>query len=104
MVSLAPLFPGDSEIDELFRIFRALGTPTEELWPGVSAYRDFKSTFPKWSPQPLSKFCPDLCPDGLDMLAKMLIYEPGKRISASEALKHPYFDDLKKLKAQLKKK
>jgi serine/threonine protein kinase len=104
MVSLAPLFPGDSEIDELFRIFRALGTPTEELWPGVSAYRDFKPTFPKWSPQPLSKFCPDLCPEGLDMLAKMLIYEPGKRISASEALKHPYFDDLKKLKAQLKKK
>jgi serine/threonine protein kinase len=40
--------------------------------------------------------------DGLDLLGKMMIYEPGKRISATEALKHPYFDDLKKLKAQLK--
>ena len=29
----------------------------------------------------------------------MLVYEPGKRISAIEAMKHPYFDDLKKLKA-----
>jgi len=104
MVSSSPLFPGDSEIDELFRIFRCLGTPTEELWPGVSAYRDFKNTFPKWSPKPISKFVPDLCPMGLDLLSKMLLYEPGKRISAAEALKHPYFDDLKKLKAQLKAK
>lgn len=101
MVMRAPLFPGDSEIDELFRIFRALGTPTEETWPGVSAYRDFKTTFPKWGPKPMSKVCPDLCPEGLDLLGKMLIYEPGKRISSVEAMKHPYFDDLKALKAKL---
>ena len=31
-----PLFPGDSEIDQLFRIFRQLGTPSEASWPGVS--------------------------------------------------------------------
>jgi hypothetical protein len=33
----------------------------------------------------------------------MLVYAPGKRVSAAEALKHPYFDDLKKLKHSLKK-
>lgn len=102
MVTRTPLFPGDSEIDELFKIFRCLGTPTEEIWPGVSAYRDFKTTFPKWSPQHLRTFVPDLCEDGLDLMASMLVYEPGQRISGAEALKHPYFDDLKKLKAQLK--
>jgi serine/threonine protein kinase len=53
MVTRVPLFPGDSEIDQLFRIFRVLGTPNEDTWPGVSAYRDFKSTFPKWSAKPL---------------------------------------------------
>jgi len=101
MVMRVPLFPGDSEIDELFRIFRTLGTPTEEMWPGVSAYRDFKPSFPKWAPRPLSRVV-ELEADGLDLMAQMLVYEPGKRISAVEAMKHPYFDDLKALKAQLR--
>ena len=43
-----PLFPGDSEIDELFRIFRTMGTPNETSWPGVNKLPDFKPTFPKW--------------------------------------------------------
>ncbi|CAI0440392.1 unnamed protein product, partial [Linum tenue] len=48
MVNQRPLFPGDSEIDELFKIFRITGTPNEETWPGVTSLPDFKSTFPKW--------------------------------------------------------
>jgi len=103
MATRSPLFPGDSEIDELFRIFRTLGTPTEETWPGVSQYRDFKATFPKWGPRSLSTLLPDLEPEGLDLLSRMLVYEPGKRISSLTAMQHPYFDDLKALKAKLKK-
>lgn len=48
-----PLFAGDSEIDQLFRIFRMLGTPTEQVWPGVTQLPDFRATFPKWEPQML---------------------------------------------------
>ncbi|KAG5540550.1 hypothetical protein RHGRI_020683 [Rhododendron griersonianum] len=48
MVNQRPLFPGDSEIDELFKIFRVLGTPNEDTWPGVTSLPDFKSAFPKW--------------------------------------------------------
>jgi len=94
MITQQPLFPGDSEIDEIFRIFRALGTPTEETWPGVSALPDFKSTFPKWKRKNLRELIPGLCELGCDLLSRMLEYEPGKRISAKEALRHPYFDDL----------
>lgn len=97
MVNKAPLFPGDSEIDELFRIFRACGTPNEDIWPGVSSLRDYKSTFPKWEKQSMKKFVPDLEDSGVDLLEKMLIYEPGQRISALKALEHPFFDDLKQL-------
>ena len=44
MVNRRPLFQGDSEIDQLFRIFRVLKTPSEELWPGVTQLPDFKVT------------------------------------------------------------
>lgn len=62
------LFPGDSEIDQLFRIFRTLGTPDETIWPGVTHFPDFKSSFPQWRRQDVSKLVPDLEFDGLDVL------------------------------------
>ncbi|KAF9501144.1 Pkinase-domain-containing protein [Pleurotus eryngii] len=86
-----PLFPGDSEIDQIFKIFRILGTPNDETWPGVSALPDYKSTFPQWSEQDLGRIVSTLDEDGLDMLKKTLTYDSAKRISAKRALIHPYF-------------
>lgn len=43
------LFCGDSEIDQIFKIFRILGTPNENVWPSVTSLKDFKTTFPKWT-------------------------------------------------------
>ncbi|KAI0500874.1 hypothetical protein KFK09_019092 [Dendrobium nobile] len=94
MVNQRPLFPGDSEIDELFKIFRILGTPTEETWPGVSSLPDFKSAFPKWPSKDLATVVPNLEPAGVDLLSKMLRLEPSKRITARQALQHEYFKDL----------
>ncbi len=62
------LFPGDSEIDQLFRIFRTLGTPDETVWPGVTSMPDYKPTFPKWARQDLSKVVPLLDEDGRELL------------------------------------
>lgn len=56
---LRPLFPGDSEIDQLFRIFRILGTPTDTTWPGLHQLPDFKPLFPVWEPLPMNEFLPD---------------------------------------------
>ncbi|KAL5679882.1 hypothetical protein ACJX0J_006267, partial [Zea mays] len=94
MVNQKPLFPGDSEIDELFKIFRVLGTPNEQSWPGVSCLPDFKTAFPRWQSQDLATIVPNLEPAGLDLLSKMLRYEPSKRITARQALEHEYFKDL----------
>eukprot|EP01136_Pigoraptor_vietnamica_P032036 Opistho-1_new@93382 len=94
MVRNQPLFPGDSEIDQLYRIFRQLGTPNDSVWPGVSSLPDFKSSFPNWPMQPLSKAVPDLEPSGQDLLMQMLHYDPKRRISAKQAMSHPYFEDL----------
>mgnify|MGYP000270448700 FL=1 len=90
-----PLFIGDSEIDQLFKIFRVLGTPTEDNFPGVTGFSDYKPTFPKWSPVDLSSIVTELCDDGLDLLQRMLVYDPSRRISAKAALQHPYFDDIR---------
>ncbi|KAG6554698.1 hypothetical protein Mapa_003717 [Marchantia paleacea] len=94
MVNQRPLFPGDSEIDELFKIFRTLGTPNEETWPGVTSLPDYKSAFPKWPPKNLSTVVPGLEPGGVDLLAKMLTLEPSRRITARDALDHEYFKDI----------
>lgn len=94
------LFRGDSEIDQLFQIFRILGTPEEDSWPGVSKLPDYKTTFPKWKPQKLSIFNPQLTEDGLDLLAKMLIYKPENRLTAKSALTHPFFLDVQIVKPQ----
>lgn len=90
MVTRRPLFAGDFEKDQLFEIFRVLGTPNDDIWPGVSQLPHFKQTFPQWNGQVLSKVVPHMDATGLDLLSKLVAY-PNKRISAPEALKHPYF-------------
>ncbi|RQM24319.1 hypothetical protein B5M09_001613, partial [Aphanomyces astaci] len=94
LIKKKALFPGDSEIDQLYRIFRMLGTPDESIWPGVSGLRDYAATFPKWRPQDLEPMFPKLDSDGLDLLKKMLAYSPSERITAKDATRHPYFNDL----------
>jgi len=96
MVNRRPLFQGDSEIDQLFRIFRVLRTPTEDVWPGVTQLPDFKASFPSWQSFNLKNSMKKIEPAGLDLLESMLVYDPAKRISAKKALLHPYFDDLDK--------
>jgi len=98
MASSRPLFPGDSEIDELFRIFRVRGTPTDECWPGVASLPNFKAEFPKWHPQRLDCAVPELareatcgCPEALDLLTLCLTYTPSHRITCRKALDHPFF-------------
>lgn len=93
MINHGPLFAGDSEIDELFKIFQVLGTPTEETWPNVSELPDYQEGFPKWSAKPWESLCPALDEDGVDLLRQMLQYVPERRITAKAAMQHPYFDD-----------
>jgi len=91
MITRQPLFPGDSEIDQLFRIFRSLGTPTEDSWPGVTKLPDFKPVFPRWQPQNMHQVLPvTLSEGGHEMMSCLLAYNPATRFSARQALKLPY--------------
>ncbi|KAK8131577.1 cyclin-dependent kinase 1 [Apiospora sp. TS-2023a] len=92
MCTRKPLFPGDSEIDQIFKTFRLLGTPNEETWPGVTSYPDFKSSFPKWQRDYSQTLCSNLDKHGLELLELTLKYDPAGRISAKQACNHRYFD------------
>lgn len=94
MVTKRPLFPGDSEIDELFKIFRILGTPNEEVWPGVTGLQDWNTDFPVWPALLLSRWCPGLSDTGVDLLEQLLAIDPRRRISCAEALEHPFLADM----------
>lgn len=96
LVTKRALFPGDSEIDELYRIFRTLGTPSEATWAGVSELPEYNPGFPVWRAQSLKKVVPQLDAAGLDLLAQMLVYRPAARVSARAALRHAWFFDLAK--------
>ncbi|BFZ03036.1 hypothetical protein BsWGS_06075 [Bradybaena similaris] len=96
MATKRPLFHGDSEIDQLFRIFRTLTTPSDETWPGVSNLPDFKPTFPHWKTNQLASCVKQLDHAGLELLQEMLTYDPAQRIPAKDILEHKYFSDLDK--------
>jgi len=97
MVTKRPLFPGDSEVDQLYKIFRQLGTPDETVWPGVKSLPDWNSAFPVWHKSDFSKSVRDNLEDlGLNLLESFLAYSPKSRITAKDSLSHPYFNELDK--------
>ncbi|KAG1907744.1 Pkinase-domain-containing protein [Suillus fuscotomentosus] len=85
-----PYLPGESDMDQLKTIFRALGTPTEEDWPGHTKLPDYVPVgqFPR---TPLRDLFTAASGDTLNLLSRFLVYEPRKRISARDALNHAYF-------------
>ncbi|GLV43703.1 Cyclin-dependent kinase 2 [Carabus blaptoides fortunei] len=95
MITKRPLFHGDSEIDQLFRIFRIMGTPDDERWPGVSNLPDYKAIFPRWEPQDIMKIVPFKHPEATELFMKLITYDPRTRISARDALTSSYVKDAK---------
>ncbi|KAI8024413.1 hypothetical protein LOK49_LG03G01966 [Camellia lanceoleosa] len=94
MVRHRHMFNGCSETNLLVNIFRLLGTPNEETWPGVTSLCPFIAKIVQSPPQDLAEEVRGLEPAGVDLLSKMLCLDAGKRITARDALKHAYFRDV----------
>ncbi|GJQ69397.1 Cdk2 [Trypoxylus dichotomus] len=95
MITKKALFPGDSEIDQLYKIFRLLGTPGEDIWPGVTALPDYKCSFPKWKAQSLTEAVPLPSKEAETLIKSILTYDPEVRPSARDLLKLEYLKNAK---------
>jgi len=94
MATGRPLFPGSGTSDQLIRIFKIMGTPNEESWPTISELPEYKPDFPVYPAQNLSNIVHGLDEKGMNLLQRMLQFDPNLRISAQAAMKHPYFDGI----------
>ena len=96
ILTLAPLFPGDDEIDEVNKINYILGSPPEELFQKFiknSAHsNEFKFEYQKGIG--IQKYLTHVSSKIVDLINKMLIYDPDKRLTAKQCLNHECFKDL----------
>lgn len=100
----SPLFPGENDIDQLYRVFSIMGTPDETTWPNVHKLPDYgKISFPQMEKKDLYIWLGDAPSQAVNLLEKMLALCPTDRISAKEALCHPFLlerDDIYKFEEE----
>ncbi|CAG9763368.1 unnamed protein product [Ceutorhynchus assimilis] len=87
-----PLFPGESDLDQLTKIFGVFGNPTEENWPGIKTLSDYIE-FKPFPIIPLKSIFTAAGDDLLEVIESMLTLNPVARKSCSECLKMPFFSN-----------
>ena len=96
LLGRSPLFPGEDYLDQVQRVVGVLGIPsTEDMgFIGNNSARRFIKSLPKRQRVPWSTLYPEANPIGLDLLNKMLAFNPSKRYTVEQCLAHPYFEGL----------
>lgn len=95
-MSLYPLFPGANEVDQINKIHDVLGTPAPEVLEKMQTGSNHtKFSFDQKEGSGLARHLPKASSDCLSLMAGLLKYDPEERFSARQALKHPYFKDLR---------
>jgi renal tumor antigen len=101
IISLFPAFPGNDELDQIKRIHNILGTPSIDLLNHFKQHAThMEFNFPKKMGTGIKNLIPHATPDCVDLIEQLLKYDPDERITASDALKHPYFRDLWEMDVQ----
>ncbi|XP_050922627.1 serine/threonine-protein kinase MAK isoform X7 [Lates calcarifer] len=92
LYTLRPLFPGNSEVDEIFKICQVLGTVKKMDWPeGYQLASAMNFRFPQCVPTHLKTLIPNASNDAIALMKDLLQWDPKKRPTAVQALRYPYF-------------
>ena len=92
LISGAPIFGGKDYVDQIARINNVLGSPSEAVLDKIGSERakTYIKSLPNMPPVPLEKLYPNANPEALDLVAKLLTWDPDQRLTAEQALKHPW--------------
>nr|XP_046227652.1 serine/threonine-protein kinase MAK isoform X5 [Scatophagus argus] len=92
LYTLRPLFPGNSEVDEIFKICQVLGTVKKTDWPeGYQLASAMNFRFPQCVPTNLKTLIPNASNEAITLMRDLLQWDPKKRPTAVQALRYPYF-------------
>ncbi|XP_042561422.1 serine/threonine-protein kinase MAK isoform X3 [Clupea harengus] len=92
LYTLRPLFPGNSEVDEIFKICQVLGTVKKSDWPeGYQLASAMNFRFPQCVPTPLKTLIPNASNEAIALMKDLLQWDPKKRPTAVQVLRYPYF-------------
>ncbi|CDW77289.1 protein kinase [Stylonychia lemnae] len=99
---LRPIWPGNSEMDQLYKICAVLGSPSQGEWPdGYKLATQINFSFPKFAQTSLSSLIPNANPDAIDLMQKIFQFDPQKRPTAQQCLQHPFFNGIQQLVTQI---
>ena len=98
-----PIFQGKSATDQFKEIIKVLGTPNEEQIKNMGGKQIKIEKLPKYPKKVWKEFFKGKINDELyfDLVDKLLVYEPQKRLGPYQAMCHPFFDELKKKEVHL---
>ncbi|CAI5438667.1 unnamed protein product [Caenorhabditis angaria] len=97
---LRPLFPGTSEMDQLFKIISILGTPSKDEWPeGYQLASAMNFRFQQVVATPMEQVVNTISKEGMKLMMDMMIWNPEKRPNANQSLRYKYFQVSEKLGA-----
>eukprot|EP01012_Entosiphon_sulcatum_P003546 TRINITY_DN1116_c0_g1_i1.p1 TRINITY_DN1116_c0_g1~~TRINITY_DN1116_c0_g1_i1.p1 ORF type:complete len:415 (-),score=72.50 TRINITY_DN1116_c0_g1_i1:426-1628(-) len=90
------LFPGTDYVDEIIRVTNVIGTPVAEDLAAIGSEqaRQFMLTLEPKAPIPFEDLFPKANPVVVDLLSRMLLFNPNRRLTIDEALDHPFFAPL----------
>nr|XP_026692109.1 MAPK/MAK/MRK overlapping kinase [Ciona intestinalis] len=96
VMSLHPLFPGANEVDQISKIHDVLGTPDASILNKMKhRNRGINFDFPQKKGTGIEKLLPHASQQCIELIYKMCTYDPDERITAKQALRHPYFRDIR---------
>lgn len=102
VMSLFPLFPGTNELDQIQKIHNIIGTPPPELLAKIKRSVHMNFNFPPKEGTGIDRLIPNAPPECVELIKKLIAYNPDDRLSARQALRHSYFRDLREGEKRLK--